>query len=248
MTKKAKNIILAISFLSFFILSYLVVLYAFGYQFDFRNLKWVETGSLIIRANNEVEIFIDDRLEGKTSFISNTFVEKNLLPGRYNLRIEKEDFVFNKNVEIKSGEITQLLHLYLTAEDEIENFIISQNQIEKKKSSYFIDEKDRLLYKDLGNSQSELIFPEQIDDFIVSPDNKKIALITSNEISVFWLEDENEPPYFRKNHKELVLRVGQKISDVFWFKTNWHLIYLTSNGETHFIELDSTGGRNDLVI
>src|SRR3989344_8136046 len=102
MTEKAKILILIFSFLTFFILSYLIILYAYGYQFDFRNFKWIKTGSLVIETNTEAQIFIDDRPRGKTSFISNTFVEKNLLPGRYDVRIEKEGFFsLIKEVEVK---------------------------------------------------------------------------------------------------------------------------------------------------
>ena len=114
MTKKMKVSILIFSFLAFFILSYLIVLYAYGYQFDFRDFKWVKTGSLVIKANAEAQVFIDDRARGKTSFISNTFVEKYLLPRRYDIRIEKEGFSsLIKGIEIKSGEVSQFLHIYL---------------------------------------------------------------------------------------------------------------------------------------
>ena len=78
--------------------------------------------------------------------------------------------------------------------------------------------------------------------------NKKLAIIGSNDITVLWLKDESEPPYFKKGHKELVLKIAEKIKDVFWFKTNWHLVYSTENGEINFIELDPTGDRNDVKI
>lgn len=292
MTKRTKNLILIGSFLVFFVLSYLIILYAFGYQFDFKNLKWIETGGLLIRANMEgVKVYIDGQLKGKTSFLSNTFVEKNLLPGKYDLKFKKDGFsILNKTVEIKSGEASQLANLYLTEAEEINGFIKNSKPI-KENLNYFINKTDGLLYQKLENEKIEKISSESVyiknfglrileeniyltsrdpkapgvflldskgqwaeiyslpaNDLILSPDNKKLAIVGLNEITVFWLKDDNEPPYFRKDRQELILRIREKIKEAFWFKTGWHLVYLTESGKTYFVEVDGTGGRNEVRI
>jgi len=289
MTIRTKTLILIGSFLAFFIFSYLVVLYAYGYQFDLKNLKWIETGGLLIKANLDgVEVYLDGELKGKTSFFSGTFIEKNLLPKGYDLRFEKNGFpILNKTIEIKSGEASQLVHLYLANADEINDFIENSEPI-KENPNYFINKTDGLLYRKFENQKIEkissesvyikdfklkvlqenvylasrdpkapgifLLDPEgqwgQVDsspasDLILSPDNRKMAIVSSNEINVLWLKDDNEPPYFRKNRKESILRIGEKIKEVLWFKTGWHLIYLTESGRTYFVEVD---GRNEVKI
>lgn len=300
MSKRAKNLILIGSFLSFFILSYLIVLYAYGYQFDFKNLKWIETGGLLVKANIDgVRVYIDGQLKGKTSFLSNTFVEKNLLPGKYELKFQKEGFsILNKIVEIKSGEASQLANLYLAEDEEISGFIENSEPTRgepaesiKENSDYFIDKSDGLLYRKLENEKIEKISSESVyiknyslkileeniylasrdskapgvfsldskgqwleiysspaNDLILSPDQRRLAIVGPNEITVLWLKDDNGPPYFRKNHKELVLKISEKIKEAFWFKTGWHLIYLTDNGNAYFVEVDGTGGRNEVRI
>lgn len=292
MTKRIKNLILIGSFLVFFILSYLIVLYAYGYQFDFKNLKWIETGGILVKANIDgVRVYIDGQLKGKTSFLSNTFVEKNLLPGKYELKFQKEGFsILNKIVEIKSGEASQLANLYLAGTEEINGFLQSSEPI-KENPNYFINKTDGLLYRELENEKIEKISSESVyiknfslkilkenvylasrdskapgvflldsegqwleihslpaNDLILSPDNRKLAVVGPNEITVLWLKDDNGPPYFRKNHKELVLRISEKIKGAFWFKTGWHLVYLTESGKAYFVEVDGTGGRNEVRI
>lgn len=300
MNKRAKNLILIGSFLSFFILSYLIVLYAYGYQFDFKNLKWIETGGLLVKANIDgVKVYIDGQLKGKTSFLSNTFVEKNLLPGKYELKFQKEGFsILNKIIEIKSGEASQLANLYLAGVEEINGFIENSKPIGstgssqvKENPNYFISKTDGLLYREFENEKIEKISSESVyiknfslkildenvylasrdskapgvflldskgrwleihslpaNDLILSPDNRKLAVVGPNEITVLWLKDDNGPPYFRKNHKELVLKIGEKIKEASWFKTGWHLVYLTESGKTYFVEVDGTGGRNEARI
>lgn len=292
MNKSFKNLILISSFLVFFILSYLIILYAYGYQFNFKNLGWIKTGSLFIKANfSDAKIYMDGKLNGQTSFLSATFIEKYLLPGNYEIKIKKDGFLpLDKNVEIKSGEVGQLAHIYLINAKEINDFIENSEQ-EKENTNYFISSTDGLLYRRFKNEEIEKISSEPVyiknfklkilreniylasydlrapgvflldsegkwerlhlsstNNLILSPDNKKMAIVGSNEINILWLKDENEFPYFREGQKELVLGINEKIEQVLWFKTGWHLIYLTENGQTYFVEIDDTGGRNDLLI
>ena len=292
MNRRFKKLMLISSFLIFFALSYLVVLYAYGFQFDFKNLGWVKTGSLFVKTNfSDVQIFIDGQLNGKTSFLSGAFTEKYLLPESYNIRIEKDGFLsLSKNIEIRSGEVGQLAHIYLINAEEINDFIKNSEE-EEENTNYFISMTDGLLYHSLENEEKEKVSNEPVyiknfklkilreniylasydskapglfllnqdgqwerlhlspvTDLILSPDNKKMAIVGQNEINVLWLKDENESPYFKEGQKELVLGTDEKIKQVFWFKTGWHLIYLNENGQTRFVEIDDTGGRNDLII
>ncbi len=255
MGKRAKNLILISSFAAFFILSYFTLFFGFGYQFDFREFKLVKTGSVLIKTNTDASVHINDRFEGNTSFIGNTFTQKNLLPGRYNIVVEKEKFPpLEKNIDVKSGEVVQLVHLYLINSEELDKFMetLEPEAPDENKTNdgfpYFINKKDSLLYKNLGGDEVEKISSGPVIDFILSPDKKKLAIISTNEITVLWLSGESGSPYFPENHKELVLRISQKIDKTYWFKSSWHLIYLTQNGIRHFVELDPSGGRNDLII
>lgn len=291
MNKRVKNLILIASFLFFFVLSYLVILYAYGYFFDFKKLSWIKTGGFLVKADsNDISVYVNGKLEGKTSFLTASFIEKNLLPGDYTLRFEKNGFSpLAKNIEIKSGEAAQLTHIYMVNQEEIEDFISSLNS--EAESPFFISRKDGLLYKKTDLEKPEKISLEPVyiknfslkvfgggiylasfdtqapgvfelnqkgnweqiyklptNDLLLSPDKKKLAIVGLDAVNVFWLKDDDEPPYFIKGRIEPVLKLDEAIAKVFWFKTNWHLIYLTDNGEVQFIEVDPTGGRNDLDL
>ncbi len=287
MTKKTKNIILIACFALFFILGSFLVSYAQGYKFDFKELTWVKTGGLAVKANTDgAVILLAGKAVGKIPFFSNTFTKKNILPGEYSLKVEKDGIPsILKNIEVVSGQVAQLIHVYLPQKEDIENFIASRP--EEKTIPYLISDIDGFLYPEAGekissepvyiknfklrnisndfylvssdieapglfllNSEGKWnqIYTRLLNDAILSPDGKKLALIGENEINVLWLKDDGEAPYFRQGYNELILQTSQKIEKVFWFKTDWHLIYLTADGETRFIELDPTGGRNDLII
>lgn len=286
-----KNLILIASFLFFFILSYLVVLYAYGYFFDFRNLTWVKTGGFLAKTgSSDVSVYINGRLGGKTSFLTASFIEKNLLPGDYSLRFEKNGFSpIAKNIEIKSGEAARLIHIYMINQQEIKDFISSLDS--ETELPFFISKKDGLLYKKTDSGPLEKISSEPVyiknfnlkifggdiylasydiqapgvfelnregnwkqiyelssGDLLLSPDKKKLAIVGQDAINVLWLRDDDEPPYFKKDHKEPVLKISEAIEKVFWFKTGWHLVYLTESGKTYFVEVDGTGGRNEVRI
>lgn len=291
MNKQVKNLILIASFLFFFVLSYLVILYAYGYFFDFKSLTWVKTGGFLIKTGlSDVSVYINGKLEGKTSFLTASFIEKNLLPGDYSLRFEKSGFSpIAKNIEIKSGEATQLTHIYMINQQEIQDFISTLDS--ETDQPFFISKKDALLYKKLDGGTIEKksfepvyiknfnlkVFGDDIylasydvkapgvfllnqegnwsqiyklstNDLLLSPDKRKLAIVGQDEINVLWLKDDDEPPYFKKGRQEPVLKVDQAIEKVFWFKTGWHLIYLTDNGNAYFVEVDGTGGRNEVRI
>lgn len=275
MGRRTKNLILIASFAAFFVFGSFLVSYAYGYKFDLDNLKWIKTGGLAVKANIDgARVMLDGRSVGEIPFFTNTFTKKNLLPGAYSLVIEKAGLPsVKKEIEMVSGQVVQLVHIHLPKKEEIQSFIATRG--EEKPLPYSVEEisSDPVYIKDyklkkfgdgfyLVSSDSEApglfllnsegkwnqIYTRPLTDAVLSPDGRKIALVGKNEINVFWLKDESEAPYFRQGYNELILRTSQKIEKAFWFKTDWHLIYLTSGGETRFLELDPTGGRNDLVI
>lgn len=109
---------------------------------------------------------------------------------------------------------------------------------------YLIDGGGGLYYLENGDWRK---VDKGVKDVALSLDKKKLAILKENEINVLWLKDDNQPPFFKKDHKELVLRVSKEIKNIYWFK-NWHLIYVFKNDDVHFIEVDPRGGRNDFLI
>src|SRR3989344_704247 len=105
MHKKTRKRLFYISIFIFAILSAVVVLFSLGYKYDFVNNKIVKTGSFRVATNHSgAEIYINYRLAGKTSFLSNNFSKGGFLPRTYDIRVEKDGYIpWGKKITIESG-------------------------------------------------------------------------------------------------------------------------------------------------
>lgn len=102
-----KQIIFAISILLFLIIgTFLTILYGKGYRISFKqNLPEInKTGLLVINSSpNGAQVFIDNHL---TTATNNTI---NLLPGIYDIKIQKEGyFAWQKKLKIETEVVTKV--------------------------------------------------------------------------------------------------------------------------------------------
>ncbi|MBI2669638.1 MAG: hypothetical protein HYX20_00605 [Candidatus Yanofskybacteria bacterium] len=118
MKKKTRRIIFYLSVLIFFILSLLLVLFAFGYRYDFVQNKFFSTGSLELKANIAAEVYINDELAGSTSFLSDSFSKGWLLPRTYNVRLQNEKYQpWHKLVKVEAGFLSSFPRVMLLPQD-----------------------------------------------------------------------------------------------------------------------------------
>lgn len=96
-------------FLFFFIVSPLLLLYASGYRYDVKRGSLLRTGNIFIEASDvkDATVFIDEKpyrdLLNKKLFL------KNLIPGEYTIRIEKEGYTtWEKKLRV-DGALTTFL-------------------------------------------------------------------------------------------------------------------------------------------
>jgi len=126
-TKKQRRILFVWALVFFVLLSTGVLSFAFGFRYDFANGRLVKTGSIVLKPNTEAQIFIDGKLEGRTSFLKGTFSKKRLLPGTYSVKIQKEQFApWEKEVEVKEGLVSDLSRIVLFSSSQLEKEIISR--------------------------------------------------------------------------------------------------------------------------
>src|SRR3989344_9232591 len=119
MHKKTRKRLFYISIFIFAILSAVVVLFSLGYKYDFVNNKIVKTGSFRVATNHSgAEIYINYRLAGKTSFLSNNFSKGGFLPRTYDIRVEKDGYIpWEKKITIESGFFTDFPAIVLMRDD-----------------------------------------------------------------------------------------------------------------------------------
>lgn len=148
-------------FLIFLTFGPILVLYSLGWRFDFEKKKFSLTGGIFVKAKpSQVKIFLNDKYFKSTDRFFGSALIQNLLPRKYKVRIEKENyFSWEKELEVKENEVTEIKNLILFPKTvnfsplfrEIEDFWISpsgEKIVLKEKEGdsfslkiYFVDKK-----------------------------------------------------------------------------------------------------------
>ncbi|MFA5753843.1 MAG: PEGA domain-containing protein [Patescibacteria group bacterium] len=120
MSKKVRDYLFYLFVIVFVLATVIISLYASGYKF---NLSWppkfnrllLKTGMLIVDSNpSGADIYLNDRqvtshsiLPWEKKHLTTAAKVKNILPGEYSLRIEREGYwPFKKKINIYSGQTT----------------------------------------------------------------------------------------------------------------------------------------------
>ena len=119
MTKQTRRIILYISILLFAIFSAITVTYSLGYKYDFIDNSWMKTGSFRVATNiSGAEVYLNSKLIGETSFVTNNFSKGRFLPRIFEIRVQKDGYhSWQKNIEIKSGFFSDYPSIVLVNND-----------------------------------------------------------------------------------------------------------------------------------
>ncbi len=138
MDKKIKRILILVFVIIFLIGGPLAIFYSRGYRFDFETKKIVKSGAFYFRTQPEsCEIYLDGKLKKKTDFLFGNAFIKNLLPKKYNIRIEKEGyFLWEKALEVKEEFVTEAKNIILFPKNlnfslllsNIEDYFFSPNE------------------------------------------------------------------------------------------------------------------------
>jgi hypothetical protein len=100
---------------------YVAVVYAQGYKYSFKDKQFLHTGAIQIKVNDDAKVFLNDELDGSTSFLGNSHTIDGLLPGFYTIRLEREGFTdWEKSVEVQEGLITDFPKILILATSEVE--------------------------------------------------------------------------------------------------------------------------------
>lgn len=110
MRKGYRTILVFFLLLIFFFLFPALILYSTGTKFDFEKKRFVKTGGIYIKTNPLATIYLNQKRLKKTEAILGRGLIENLLPKRYKLRIEKENFFpLEKEIEVRPNEVYRLV-------------------------------------------------------------------------------------------------------------------------------------------
>ncbi len=217
MSKTQRRILFYFSAGVFLILSSTVIVYALGYKYDFLENRFVKTGSLHIKVQTNALIFINDKLNGQTSFLNNSFSKSGLLPREYRIRVEKEGYhSWQKTVSIDGGILSDFSSVFLVnknlpvkTEDEPE---IAVKVFADKILPVKIDELKKIA-GGLSVTARNIKKAEKHDGYFY-------VLVLSNGRQVFYKIRENfkEPEFIAQDVKNFIFdNGGNKFS---WFSGN----------------------------
>ncbi|MFH1582560.1 MAG: PEGA domain-containing protein [bacterium] len=118
------------------------ILYSQGYRININVTEGdkliTQTGGIFIKATpKQAEIYINGKIKEKTDFLFGSVLIENLLPGKYEIEVKKENYQsWKKSLEVKEKEVAEAKSILLFPEEfkfnplmeDIENIWPTQNQ------------------------------------------------------------------------------------------------------------------------
>ena len=208
-----------------------ILSFAVGYKFDPRKFKFTKTGIIVIKTQPAgASVYLDGSLlRDKTPVTVN-----ELLPARYNLKIELEKhYPWAGEIEVGKGKVTRLEKIVL--------FLLRPHikQLNKERlSSFWIDEEDKAIY--YVNQDDNIIYISNLEGenykriapfipitppplkFKLSPDKQKLLYFNKRQVAVAYLINRREAS--PKDEPFILNYPAEGIVDVFWHSDSYHLI------------------------
>lgn len=251
MTKRTKQWLFYSAIAVFFLLSWIVILYAQGYKYSFSENKFLRTGAISLKVNSGAKIFLNDELQGNTSFFNNAFSIDRLLPGKYRLTIQEDGYsAWQKTAVVEEGFVADFPNILILPEEGEEE----QKLFEEVELLFEELELPKISSKSMERIPTEII--KNAKGFQLSKNENKLAWWTSNELWILWLTDQNYQPFYKKGDKELVTRLSTTIQNAIWFRGEDHLVLELERFDSknrpysiyQVIEIDKRGGVNIIEL
>ena len=119
MTKRTKQVLFYSAIAAFLILSFVIILYAQGYKYSFSDNRFFKTGAIYLKVNTDADVYLDDKLLGNTSFFGNSYRIEGLLPQKYTIRVQEDDYsTWQKLVTVDEGFVSEFSKILLVFETE----------------------------------------------------------------------------------------------------------------------------------
>ena len=175
MKREIRRIIFLVFVLLFIFISPLVILYAWGFKFDFANRSLVDTGGIYLKSlPSGAQIYINGSPRGK----SNALIQ-NLRPQIYNINLYKEGYYpWRKNIIVEFGMVSRANNILLIPQNpEISNVAdISEAYLTFFKEPY---DSDQFLAVIKEKTRSKITKPENIR---VDKNSNKIYFLSNNQL------------------------------------------------------------------
>lgn len=230
MTQRARRIIFSITILLFVVATPLILLYAWGYSFDWQTRRIALTGGLYLKSTpDDAKIYLNDKLKGET----NTLVRR-LAPKEYQVKIVKDGFhPWAKRLKVESKIVTgarDILLIPLEPKVEIINEVLPNDfslqdfiSPDKLNNIFYIQTPSYILYKTDHNNS----FQEQIS-LNPLPNNRQYEIFASNNERIAVLDDQGQLYLLNQDSRNFDL-ISQNVEDIEFSNDNNRILYFTTS-------------------
>ena len=114
MTRTSRRILFYCAIAIFVGVSYIVLVYAQGYQYSFSEGRFIRSGALYVKANTSADVLLNGKLKTSTSLLSNSASIGGLAPATYVVSVQKAGWSsWQKKVTITAGFVEDFNHVML---------------------------------------------------------------------------------------------------------------------------------------
>jgi hypothetical protein len=188
----------------FLILAPTLILYSFGYRFDFEKKKITQTGGIFVKAMpKEVEIFVDGKFVKRTDFFFGSALIENLLPKKHKVEIKKENyFPWEKELEVEEKKATEIKNLILFPKN-LKISLLSKNVDD----FWFSPDGKKIILKERENERWSL-------ELYSIEDEVKSRLLEEDDLSKGSVEILNLKFSENSNEIEIETKVGKETKNL----------------------------------
>ena len=275
LTKTRRRVLFYLAIFIFLLFVAPIIFYSLGYGIgsDFRLHK---TGGIFIKASEAGAVVTVDKKNKNTSLLANSALIKNLLPGEYQVSVEKDGFwKWAKTLAVRPEMVANRFVLLVPKRAEIKILGTTTPALEIKKPEFPGVKKSWIISKTgdfliLGDDGK---FYKNKDPFdvagqwgtttLIALKSKKNSFFDENferiiywneeNIDSFWISDLDKMPEWEKNSAEnpergLHVLSASPIKDV-RFYPDWPDNLLAASGDSiYVVEMELTGGQNIFPI
>jgi len=183
---------------------------------------------LILEEKNEKGLITlwESNLKGELS--------QKIINGAVSFAVSDKNIIWlDQNGSLQKSNVqgqTQAMSLAPLNTEEINDYEIimldSDIFVLRNKTLWFFDSANRI-FKTIGDN---------VNDFVVSPNKKKLCFWNDFQSEIFFFEQETRQPLRKKESKILLIRFSQKIQDFFWW--NDHYLIFKTQETIKVIEID----------
>jgi len=258
MGQKIRAILFYLSIILFFILVPVILLYSFGYKLDINSLRIIKTGLIYVKSiPSGAQVYLNARFINKTTPAS----IEGLMPGKYKLSLELQDYYpWYQETSVGSGKSTILDNIILFSIkphldkiniSNVDDFYVFSTD---KDYAYCLSENKTAIYRTKLNPKEEeaslvcnqLLLSDNIKDFSLSLDKKKLFYFYGNRLDVIYLaSDEANHQQIKGNN--FFITTDRRIINAFWYSDNEHIVIMT-NKDIKIYELISEGKDNIITV